>query len=136
MKWVSSVSLSGILRAWVATLCAADLADIKARGDLRHLGIPYGNFMTGDDESLDIHILRLYCRQIGVEYRYVKTDLDNVFANLSGKRVSLKGDRVEIVTAATANGDIIGNGVTVIPWPKEAINYSTPYYPVGYVGGG
>jgi len=119
----------GIFNVAVAACCIADLQDIKAQGELRHLGVPYANFVTGDGEGLDTQIIKLYCRKIGVAYRYVKTDWDNVISDLSGKRVALKGDRIDVLEKVPVKGDIIGNGLTVIPWRQQVIDFSTPYFP-------
>jgi len=107
----------------------ADLDQIKASGELRHLGVPYANFVTGDGEGLDASILKLYCDRIGVRYRYVKTDWDTVIGDLSGKKVKVQGDNVEVIGEVPVKGDIIGNGLTMIPWREKVINYSIPYFP-------
>lgn len=108
---------------------SADLEQIRANGELRHLGVPYANFVTGDGEGLDARIIKLYCDRIGVRYRYVKTDWDTVIGDLSGKKVKVQGDNVEFIGEVPVRGDIIGNGLTVIPWREKVINYSTPYFP-------
>ena len=33
---------------------ATDLQDIKAKGEIRHLGIPYANFVTGAGDGFDV----------------------------------------------------------------------------------
>jgi glutamine transport system substrate-binding protein len=41
-------SLSGAMAfLFVASSWAADLAEIKQRGEIRHIGIRYANFVTG-----------------------------------------------------------------------------------------
>lgn len=118
-----------ILILSMASLCCADLEEIQARGELRHLGVPYANFVTGDGDGLDTEILKLYAQRIGVKYQYVKTDWDNVIGDLSGKKVSVKDGKAEVIADVPVRGDIIGNGLTVIPWRKQVIDYSTPYFP-------
>jgi hypothetical protein len=110
-------------------LSLADLDEIKARGYLKHIGVPYANFVTGDGEGLDTEILKLYAQSIGVKYQYVKTDWDNVIGDLSGKKVKVKDGKPEVIENVPVKGDIIGNGLTVIPWRQEIIDYSTPYFP-------
>ena len=39
---------------------ADSLADIRARGELRHLGIRYANFVTGNDDGFDVELVRSY----------------------------------------------------------------------------
>lgn len=123
------ILLLAVIFVSMATFCMADLKDIKARGELWHLGVPYANFVTGDGEGLDTQILKLYCDKIGVAYKYVKTDWDNVISDLSGKKVVLKEGKPEVVEEVPIKGDIIGNGLTVIPWREQVINFSTPYFP-------
>jgi len=119
-----------ILLAVFASISSADLADIKTAGELRHLGVPYANFVTGDGEGLDTEILKRYCQYIGVKYRYVITDWDNVISDLSGKKIGLQGGGLEIGGSVPVKGDIIGNGfTTMIPWRMEVFNYSAPYFP-------
>lgn len=110
-------------------LSNADLDEIKARGELRHLGVPYANFVTGDGDGLDARILKMYSDKIGVRYQYVKTDWDTVISDLSGKKFVVSGDEVKFTGDAPVKGDIIGNGLTLIPWRQKIINYSTPYFP-------
>lgn len=117
--------------SWVVMIpvCSADLDQIMAKRELSHLGVPYANFVTGDGEGLDAAIIKLYCKKIGVNYVYVKTDWDTVISDLSGKKFKMQGGKVEITGEAPIKGDIIGNGLTVIPWRQQIINYSTPYFP-------
>jgi ABC-type amino acid transport substrate-binding protein len=121
-----TAALLGLL---MAPLCSADLVEIKEKGELRHLGVPYANFVTGDEEGLDTQILRLYCEKIGVKYRYVRSDWDTVIGDLSGRKITVRGDKVEVLENVPVKGDIIGNGLTIIPWRQEVINYSIPYFP-------
>ena len=113
----------------VVSPCMADLDEIKARGELRHLGVPYANFVTGDGDGLDARILKMYSEKIGVKYRYVKTDWDTVIGDLSGKKFVVRGDNVEFTGEVPVKGDIIGNGLTFIPWREKIINFSHPYFP-------
>ena len=69
---------------------AQDLAEIKARGVLRHLGVPYANFVTGSGDGLDVEIVQLFARHIGVRYEYVKTDWPNVIGDLVGHDLQYK----------------------------------------------
>jgi len=46
---------------------AQDLKDIKQRGILRHLGIPYANFVTGSGDGMDVEIIKLFARHLGVQ---------------------------------------------------------------------
>ena len=45
---------------------AGDLADLKARGELRHLGVVYANFVTGAGDGLDVELVQGFARSLGV----------------------------------------------------------------------
>lgn len=46
-------------RAW-----GADLKEIKAKGELCHLGIRYANFVTGAGDGFDVEIVQGFARYI------------------------------------------------------------------------
>jgi ABC-type amino acid transport substrate-binding protein len=107
----------------------ADLPAIEQRGVLRHLGVPYANFVTGSGDGLDVELVQLFAQHIGVTYEYVKTDWKHVIGDLVGKRVKPKGKDVEILDDVPIRGDIIANGFTILPWRQKVVVYSTPTFP-------
>lgn len=124
--------------AFVAVLLAAvpavmadggDLAAVKKSGKLRHLGVPYANFVTGRGDGMDAELVRLFARHIRVKYEYVKTDWTAAVADLTGKRVRPDGDNVVILGDAPARGDILASGVTVLPWRQKVMVFSAPTFP-------
>ena len=55
-----------------AALQATDLAEIRQRGVLRHLGIPYAVFVqenNGTAEGLDVALMQLFAKHLGVRYQ-------------------------------------------------------------------
>jgi ABC-type amino acid transport substrate-binding protein len=106
-----------------------DLDEIKQRGVLRHLGIPYANFVTGSGDGMDVELVKLFAAQIGVRYEYVKTDWDDAIGDLTGTRVRPKGDGIEVLATVPVKGDLIANGMTVIPWRQQVVVYSAPTFP-------
>ena len=68
--------MTPFFRPWLAlalallTHCAFadDLQDIRERGVLRHLGVPYANFVTGSGDGMDVEIVQLFARHLGVRY--------------------------------------------------------------------
>src|SRR5664279_4367960 len=54
-------SIAPIVMAYVVFLCGAalagDLPEVKKSGVLRHLGIPYANFVTGDGDGMDVELM-------------------------------------------------------------------------------
>jgi len=108
---------------------ATDLPDIRQAGVLRHLGVPYANFVTGSGDGLDVEMIKLFARHLGVRYEYVRTDWQNVISDLTGQRIAVKNGHVEVVGRTSAKGDIIANGMTVLPWRSEVIDFSSPTFP-------
>lgn len=107
----------------------ADLTEIKERGVLRHLGVPYANFVTGSGDGLDVELVQLFAKHLDVKYEYIKTNWKNVIPDLAGKKVRPKGKDIEILGDAPVRGDIIANGLTILPWRKKIVDYSTPTFP-------
>jgi len=117
----------------VSLLCATwaiaqDLADIKARGTLRHLGVPYANFVTGAGDGFDVEIAQLFARHLGVRYEYVETDWDNVIPDLIGHEVAFS-PTPQTSGSRPIRGDIVATGLTVLPARAKLIDYSQPTFP-------
>lgn len=108
-----------------------DLSEIKARGVLRHLGVPYAKFVTGSGDGLDVELMKRFARHLGVNYTYVETDWRNVIGDLTGKKVRPQGDDIEILGDAVVRGDVIANGLTILPWRRKALDFSDPTFPSG-----
>ena len=108
---------------------AQDLADIQRSGVLRHLGIPYANFVTGSGDGMDVEIVKLFARHLGVEYQYIKTDWDSAIGDLTGRKVEPKEGGVAIMGKVQIKGDLIANGMTVLPWRQEVVDFSEPTFP-------
>ncbi len=121
--------VAALLCVFTVSGVLADLKDIKQRNVIRHLGVPYANFVTGDGDGLDAEIIKLYAHEIGVRYEYVRASWASVIADLAGLQVVPKGEDVEVVGKCEVKGDIIGNGLTVLPWRSKVISYSHPYFP-------
>jgi len=107
----------------------SDLAGVRARGELRHLGIPYANFNTGDGDGLDVEMMKLFARHLGVTYRYVQTTWAGIVPALTGKRVVPRGQEIEVTGETPVQGDVIANGFTVLPWREKVMAFSTPTFP-------
>lgn len=119
--------LSWLCLAFAAN--AADLPDIKARGELRHLGIRYANFVTGAGDGFDVELAQGFAKHIGVKYKLVYTDFYSVIRDLLGKNVVRKGDEVTLEGDFPVKGDIIATGFTVLPWREKVLLYSEPTFP-------
>jgi len=112
-----------------AHLGAADLDEIRARGELRHLGIRYANFVTGAGDGFDVDLARGFAAHIGVKYTLVYTDFYNVIRDLLGKEVVIKGSEVSLTGNFPVRGDIIATGFTVLPWREKVLIYSHATFP-------
>lgn len=113
-----------------SALCGVrDLKEIRQEGVLRHLGVPYANFVNLGCQGLDCEVIRLFARQIGVSYKYVQADWSTVINDLIGKRVVPDGNQAKILGEAPFRGDIIANGLTILPWREEILDYSIPTFP-------
>jgi len=108
---------------------AADLDDVRQRGVLRHLGIPYANFVTGTGDGMDVELTTMFAGYLGVKYEYVATDWGTVVPDLTGRKVKVKGADVEMLEEAPVKGDMIANGFTVLPWRQKVVNFSKPTFP-------
>ena len=108
---------------------AGDLENLKARGVLRHLGIPYANFITGAGDGLDVELMQEFSRYLGVEYKYIKEDWGTIFSNLSGRQIRQSGSEVEFLANTAVTGDVAANGITVLPWRQKVVKFSAPTFP-------
>lgn len=110
---------------------AQDLADVKASGVLRHLGVPYAHFVTGSekDPGLDVEVMRLFAQHLGVKYEYIKTDWKNVLGDLTGQVLESRPEGLTAVGSKEVKGDLIANGLTVLPPRQKIVDYSDPTFP-------
>lgn len=113
----------------IRPLHADDLPDIKKKGVLRHLGVPYANFVSGAGDGLDVELMQLFANHIGVRYEYVKTGWSTLITDLTGLKYKLTKDGVEVIGKAATKGDIIANGFTKLAWRQQLVDFSTPTFP-------
>jgi hypothetical protein len=123
-------SLSGALAfLFVTSSWAADLAEIKKRGEIRHIGIRYANFVTGAGDGLDVELMQGFAKRIGVSYKLVYSDFYSVIRDLLGKDVLRKNGEVTLTGDYPIKGDVISTGFTVLPWREAILLYSEPTLP-------
>ena len=106
-----------------------DLPEIRQAGVLRHLGIPYANFVTGSNDGMDVELIAGFAKRLGVRYEYVRTDWDTVVQDLVGKEISMTDGRPILGRDAPQRGDMIANGFTILPWREELVSFSKPTFP-------
>lgn len=123
---------SAVLALLVGTTAQArDLEDIRRDGVLRHLGIPYANFVTGAGDGLDVELIRGFADHLGVRYEFVKTTWANAFGDLTGRHARRRGADAERYGSTPVRGDLIANGLTVLGWRQQVVDYSVPTFPSG-----
>ena len=127
-------SVLGLLAGTMACLFitsswAADLAEIKERGEIRHIGIRYANFVTGAGDGLDVELMQGFAKRIGVSYKLVYSDFYSVIRDLLGKDVVRKNGEVTLTGDYPVKGDVISTGFTMLPWREAILLYSDPVLP-------
>jgi len=116
------------------TIFATDLDEIRQRGVLRHLGIPYASFVrlnAHGPDGLDVKLMQLFAKHLGVRYELVETSWPEVFADITGHRMKIENDVIKILETVPIKGDIVANGLTVLPDRQKMVDYSTPTFPTG-----
>lgn len=128
----TGIALACLLTFMSSSALAHDLDEIKASGVLRHIGIPYANFVTGLGDGLDVELVKGFADYLGVRYEFVNTTWTTVFGDLTGRNARRAEDGgAEFLDEAVVKGDILANGATVLPWRQEVIDYSDPTFPSG-----
>jgi Bacterial extracellular solute-binding proteins, family 3 len=121
---------SGLLGLLFATSSwAVDLAEIKQRGEIRHIGIRYANFVTGAGDGLDVELMQGFAKRIGVSYKLVYSDFYSVIHDLLGKEAVRKDGKVTLEGNYPVKGDVISTGFTMLPWREAVLLYSEPTLP-------
>ncbi|GAA4895372.1 transporter substrate-binding domain-containing protein [Ferrimonas pelagia] len=115
---------------------ARDLPEIQRDGVLRHLGIPYAHFVASYQtvngevaQGLDVDLMRGFARHIGVEYQYVPATWHTVLGLLTGQAAQMIGERPVLGGPVAIEGDIIANGMTILPGREHLVAFSRPYFP-------
>jgi ABC-type amino acid transport substrate-binding protein len=123
-------SLSGVMALLFATASwAADLAEIRQRGEIRHIGIRYANFVTGAGDGFDVELMQGFAKRIGVSYKLVYSDFYSVIRDLLGKDVARKDGKITLTGDYPIKGDVISTGFTMLPWREAILSYSDPVLP-------
>ncbi len=126
-KTILMLLFGGVLFPLVAV--GNSLDDLKQRGVLRHLGVPYANFVTGAGDGMDVELMQRFADWLGVDYAYVQTDWASAIGDLTGENVKSRGGEVERLGKVPIKGDVIANGMTVIPWREQVVLFGKPTFP-------
>lgn len=130
--------LCSLLLLLTASVSAHDLDEIKQSGVLRHIGVPYANFVSYIDQGtlqsltgLDVEIMKGFAASLGVRYEFVPAQWSTAFAKLTGREVEYKNKQLIWGKETAIEGDVIANGVTVLDWRTQIIDFSDSYFPSG-----
>lgn len=110
---------------------AGDLKDVLKAGKLRHLGIPYANFVSNQGDGLDVEVMKLFATYLGVKYEFVESSWNNIITDLTGRTIRPNGNEVVVTGNSPVRGDVIATGFTVLPWREKIVDFSTPVFPTG-----
>jgi ABC-type amino acid transport substrate-binding protein len=116
---------------------ARDLAEIKADGVLRHIGIPYANFIIiykeGDKtivNGFDVELMKGFAKHLGVKYEYVSASWSNAFTLLTGRNAHYSNTGlIRGHVTHDIKGDLLASGTTILPWRTEVVDFSDNYFP-------
>lgn len=118
--------------AWGTTVHSGELDEVLKAGKLRHLGIPYANFVNNQGVGgLDVELMQRFSAYLKVDYEYVQSSWDTIIADLTGKRVRQQGDEVVVTETSEVLGDVIATGFTVLPWRTKIVDFATVSFPTG-----
>ncbi|WP_067049961.1 transporter substrate-binding domain-containing protein [Moritella sp. JT01] len=133
---IKNILFMGSAMIFSQGVLAIDLQDIKKQGVLRHIGVPYANFVSyikKDDfellSGMDVELVKGFAEYLGVEYQYVPAKWNNVIGKLTGQHAQFENNKTIIGDECTIEGDIIANGVTILDWRAELADFSNDYFP-------
>lgn len=138
MQSLLQIVLLSCLSLFADRVVARDLHDVKAAGVLRHIGIPYANFVTIspadgklNEGGLDVDIIRGFAVYLGVEYQFVKGKIGNGFGLLTGQNINYIDYKIIPGDQKTIRGDLLSGGITILDWRKNIVDFSGDYFPAG-----
>ncbi len=105
--------------------------EVMGRGKLRHIGVPYAHFVSGSGDGFSVELVQMFSDYLGVRYEYVNTTWERVIADLIGKKTTLSTQKLSTGKPVEIKGDLIANGLTILPWREREILFSTPIFPSG-----
>lgn len=115
---------------------ARDLDQIKEAGVLRHIGIPYSNFIIYSETNgvqtlsgLDVELMQGFAQHLEVDYQFVPATTTNYFGKLIGQEVFRKGSSVVFGELVPIEGDILACGMTILDWRKKVVDFADDSFP-------
>ena len=94
--WIKPILMLMVMLMVSVTLlptiaAASSLDDLNERGVLRHLGVPYANFVTGAGDGMDVELMQQFAAWLRVGYEYVQTDWSSAIGDLTGENIKSRG---------------------------------------------
>ena len=120
-----------IIMCLQAAAASADMAAIREKGVIRHLGVRYARFVSGSGDGFSTDLIKGFADDIGVRYEYVETSWQSVISDLTGKTYRIVNGKVAVTGGCPVKGDVIANGLTILPWRQFLLDFSTPTFPSG-----
>lgn len=127
----AKASLCAVMIFLQATVAWADMTAIRQRGVIRHIGVPYARFVIGNGDGLSTELIKGFAQYIGLGYEYVAATWKTVIPSLTGKTYRFADGQAWVTGQCPVKGDIIATGLTILPWRKALIDYSSPTFPSG-----
>ncbi len=107
---------------------ARDLEQIRQEGVLRHIGVKYANFVSGMETGLSVDVIKLFAKHLGVKYEFVQSSWPDVISDLVGQDIRFDGKAVIRGQKMSSRGDLIANGLTILPWRQQVLDFSEPTF--------
>ncbi|APW65089.1 ABC transporter substrate-binding protein [Poseidonibacter parvus] len=120
-----------IILIFSSSLFSYDLKEIKQKGELRHLGMPYANFVTGSGDGLSVEVMKGFAKHLNVNYKFVPSNLEKFFGDLTGQHAKNSENGLKLLDNTPIIGDVIASGLTILNWREEVVNFSKPTFPSG-----
>jgi len=101
------------------------LAEIRNRGELHHLGVPYARFANNNADGLDCMLIQRFADHLGVRYTFVPTTWDDAIPDLTGIRPNSSSGKK---STTPIRGDLLANGLSIIPERQRSVIFSKPTF--------
>ncbi len=131
MSLFGRILLTAMLSLGLQAVRAGVLDAVRESGVLRHIGVPYAHFVTGSGDGLDVDLMKAFADYLGVRYEYVRSDWSHVIGDLIGRKARRGVDGAELLGPVPVRGDVIANGLTILPWRKQVLAFAEPSFPSG-----
>ncbi|MDO6678220.1 transporter substrate-binding domain-containing protein [Shewanella sp. 4_MG-2023] len=115
---------------------AYDLQEVKESGVLRHIGVPYANFVIQYPQNektvltgLDVELMQGFAEYLDVEYQFVEASWSNLIGKINGQNAIFVDKNIQLGSKEAIQGDVISNGYTILDWRTQLVDFSEVYFP-------